>query len=338
MKLTPRKDDAGKVLGYYIVSNDVHDLKSAQRALEDKERELRQVIDSIPTPMAYVDADIRYRYVNDAFLGYIGLPLEQVIGQPVREVLGNDRWALFAPILERGESLSVERLIQFADGQKRWMTVRLTPRMDETGRFIGYYATTSDIHEQKSVEEELRRANSILSAHFDNTPLAVIEWDPGMHVVRWSGEAEAIFGWGASETLGRALGGWRLVFEEDEASVATMVERLMAGPESQATILNRNYRKDGSVIWVEWHNSALRDEAGRVISILSLAQDVSSRIQAEERLQYMATHDGLTGLPNRVLLNDRLDAAIARARRADRRVAVMFLDLDGFKAVEKYKS
>ena len=67
------------------------------------------------------------------------------------------------------------------------------------------------------------------------------------------------------------------------------------------------------MIWVEWHNSALRDEDGRVISILSLAQDVSSRIQAEERLQYMATHDGLTGLPNSVLLHDRLEAALARA-------------------------
>jgi diguanylate cyclase (GGDEF)-like protein/PAS domain S-box-containing protein len=336
VRSVPDRAPDASVRGHYVVGHDVHDLKSAQQALEDKERELRQVIDSIPTPMAYVDADIRYRYVNDAFLGYIGLPAEEVIGQPVRDVLGNDRWGLFAPILERvksGESLSVERLITFADGRKRWMIVRLTARMDGAGRFIGYYATTSDIHEQKSVEEELRRANSILSAHFDNTPLAVIEWDPAMHVVRWSGEAEAIFGWGASETLGRSLSGWRIVFEEDEQSVSAMFERLFAGPGSQATILNRNYRKDGSVIWVEWHNSALRDETGRVISVLSLAQDVSSRIQAEERLQYMATHDGLTGLPNRVLLNDRLEAAIARARRTERRVAVMFLDLDHFKDV-----
>ena len=323
----------GTVRGHYVVGHDVHDLKTAQEALEDKERELRQVIDSIPTPMAYVDADLNYRYVNDAFLGYIGMAAAQVIGQPARDVMGHDALAPIVGRLRAGESVSLERLIEFADGRKRWMVVRLTPRMDAGGRFIGYYKTSSDIHEQKVVEEELRRANSILSAHFDNTPLAVIEWDPGMHVVRWSGEAEAIFGWGASETLGRALDGWRIVFEDDEESVATMLQRLVAGPGSQATILNRNYRKDGSVIWVEWHNSALRDESGNVISILSLAQDVSSRIQAEERLQYMATHDGLTGLPNRVLLNDRLEAAIARARRAHHRVGVMFLDLDHFKDV-----
>jgi diguanylate cyclase (GGDEF)-like protein/PAS domain S-box-containing protein len=336
VRLTPRRDPNGVVRGYYVVSTDVHDIRVAQAEIEAKERQLRQVIDSIPTPMVYVDAQLRYRYVNEAFLEYAGLPHDRVIGSTVREVLGAQRWVALAPMIERvqmGETVSTERLVRFADGRERWMTVRLTPRIAD-GRFLGYYSTTSDISEQKAVEDELRRANSILSAHFDNTPLAVIEWDTELRIVRWSGQAEAIFGWGASEALGRGLsGGWRLVYEEDEPSVSRMVRGLMEGNERHATLLHRNYRKDGSVIWVEWHNSALRDEKGRVISILSLAQDVSSRIQAEERLQYMATHDGLTGLPNSVLLNDRLDAALSRANRAKRRVGVMFLDLDHFKDV-----
>ena len=335
VRLTPRLDADGKVRGYYAVSTDIHEIKTTQEQLADKERQLRQVIDSIPTPMCYVDADDRYRYVNDSFLSYVGLKPEQIVGRSVREVLGVDRWSLLSPSMQRvraGESLAVERLVRFADGRKRWMTVRLTPRFTG-GEYLGYYATTSDIHEQKLVEDELRRTNTILSAHFDNTPLAVIEWDTELRIVRWSGQAEAIFGWNASETLGRTLTGWRLVYEEDERSVDGMIRALMDGTERHATLRHRNYRKDGSVIWVEWHNSALRDEEGRVISILSLAQDVSSRIQAEERLQYMATHDGLTGLPNSVVLHDRLEAALTRAHRAKRRVGVMFLDLDHFKDV-----
>ncbi len=335
VRLTPRLDAAGRVLGYYAVSTDIDELKSAQAAVEDKERQLRQVIDSIPTPMCYVDANNLYRYVNDAFLGYVGMRSEDIVGRSVTEVLGKDRWELLKPHLERvraGEALAVERLVKFADGRKRWMTVRLTPRV-ANGEYLGYYATTSDIHEQKSVEQQLRRTNSILSAHFDNTPLAVIEWDTELRVVRWSGQAEAVFGYNAAEVLGRSLAGWRHIYEEDEPAARRMIDDLMHGRERHSTLRHRNYRKDGSVIWVEWHNSALRDETGRVISILSLAQDVSSRIQAEERLQYMATHDGLTGLPNSVLLNDRLDAALARATRARRRVGVMFLDLDHFKDV-----
>src|SRR5439155_11265552 len=95
----------------------------------------------------------------------------------------------------------------------------------------------------------------------------------------------------------------------------------------------RNYRKDGETIWCEWYHSCLLDEQGRIVSILSFVQDVSSRIQAEERLQYLATRDALTGLPNRVLLQERLTQAIAKAKRAGQRVGVLFIDLDRFKNV-----
>src|SRR6185312_1205571 len=335
VRLTPRRDVHGVVRGYYAVSTDIHELKSAQADVEDKERQLRQVIDSVPTPMCYVDSELRYSYVNNAFLDYIGMRAQDIVGRPVVEVLGEERFRQLHPHLERlkmGESLAVERLVRFADGRARWMIVRLTPRISD-GQYLGYYATTSDIHEQKVVEEELRRANTILSAHFDNTPLAVIEWDTSLRIVRWSGQAESIFGWNASEALGRAAASWRLVYEDDRHSVDLAMAELVQGPGRHATLVNRCYRKDGSVIWVEWHHSALRDDSGRLVSILSLAQDVSSRIQAEERLQYMATHDGLTGLPNSVLLNDRLEAALVRARRHHARVGVMFLDLDHFKDV-----
>jgi PAS domain S-box-containing protein len=73
VRMSPRRDAGGKVVGYYVVSTDIHDIKLAQEEIEDKERQLRAVIDSIPTPMCYVDADTRYRYVNDAFIEYIGL-------------------------------------------------------------------------------------------------------------------------------------------------------------------------------------------------------------------------------------------------------------------------
>jgi len=336
VKLTPRRGADGKVHGFYVVSTDVHDLKLAQARVEDKERELRSVMASVPTPMVFVDGELRYRYANDAFYAYVGRKPAEVIGHTVLEVLGEVRWNEVQPLLHRvrsGETIAFDRLATFANGHSRWLAIRFTPRFDAKGRYLGYYATSSDIHEQKLVEEELRRANTVLSAHFDNTPLAVIEWDPKLRVIRWSGRAERIFGWAADEAMGRTLAQWRLVFEDDEEAVAAAVRRLVEGQESRATILNRNYRKDGSVIWVEWHNSALRDAEGRFVSLLSLAQDVSSRIQAEERLQFMATHDGLTGLPNRLALTERLAGAIARSQRFGHRTAVMFLDLDHFKDV-----
>jgi PAS domain S-box-containing protein len=153
VSITPRAGDDGKVVGFYIVSTDIHDIKSAQAAIEDKERQLRQVIDSIPTPMCFVDNEGCYRYLNDAFVEYVGRPAEEIVGRSVRDILGEDRWLLLEPVVARvraGESLSVERLVRFANGRARWMTVRLSPRFRD-GEYMGYYATTSDIHEQKMV-------------------------------------------------------------------------------------------------------------------------------------------------------------------------------------------
>ena len=129
------------------------------------------------------------------------------------------------------------------------------------------------------------------------------------------------------------LTGSQLTHESDREAVVELINKLMAGEEPRATGLNRNYRKDGETIWCEWYHSCLLDEQGRIVSILSFVQDVSSRIQAEERLQYLATRDALTGLPNRVLLQERLTQAIAQARRSHQRVGVLFIDLDRFKNV-----
>jgi diguanylate cyclase (GGDEF)-like protein len=127
--------------------------------------------------------------------------------------------------------------------------------------------------------------------------------------------------------------GSQLTHEADRPTVTELIEKLMAGEQPRATGLNRNYRKDGETIWCEWYHSCLLDEQGRIVSILSFVQDVSSRIQAEERLQYLATRDALTGLPNRLLLQERLAQAIAQAKRNGRHVGVLYIDLDRFKNV-----
>jgi len=124
-----------------------------------------------------------------------------------------------------------------------------------------------------------------------------------------------------------------LLHEADRGAVAELLTRLMSGEEPRTTGQTRNNRKDGETIWCEWYHSCLLDDDGNIVSILSFVQDVSSRIQAEERLQHMATRDALTGLPNRLLLQERLGQAIAQAKRTGRRVGVLFIDLDRFKNV-----
>jgi diguanylate cyclase (GGDEF)-like protein len=98
-------------------------------------------------------------------------------------------------------------------------------------------------------------------------------------------------------------------------------------------MLARNMTRDGRVIWCEWYNSAFFDDNGKLASILSLAEDVTARTDAEEQLRQAAVHDALTGLPNRNSLAARLEHAIMRVNRSGDRLALLFIDLDRFKKV-----
>lgn len=333
----------GEITGVFIAAIDIEDDFQLRAQLIERERQLALYTNNIPEAVAYQDLDRRYKFVNNAFLQMRGLAREDVIGRTSRELLGDAAAELATPFVERafaGETVQYERLIDMSDGTHRWHRVRTVPDFGSNGQVQGIYVVGVDIHEVKTAQQilareqaELRHANWLLSSHFENTPLAVIEWDPGLRVRRWSPQAEKIFGWAETDVIGKTVQEWPFVYADDVEQVLEIAQRLNAHHTTRATSLNRNYRKDGRVIWVEWYNSSLADDTGKVISVFSLAQDVTTRVLAEERLVHQATHDGLTGLPNRVLLQERLQQAISRARRSGLRVAALFIDLDRFKDV-----
>jgi diguanylate cyclase (GGDEF)-like protein/PAS domain S-box-containing protein len=121
----------------------------------------------------------------------------------------------------------------------------------------------------------------------------------------------------------------------DDAFYQEMWRALREVGRWQGEILNR--RKDGGVQPHQMTISAIRDEEGRVIRYLSVFADISERKREQERMESLAYHDALTRLPNRILLADRLEQALARADRSQALVAVCYLDLDDFKPVnDKY--
>src|SRR4029453_4483967 len=121
-----------------------------------------------------------------------------------------------------------------------------------------------------------------LAFHVENTPLAVIEWDNDFRVSRWSSSAERLFGGKQHEVLGKHVSDWKFVFTDDLEAVQQVTLRQRQGSERHGLLVNRNYRKDGSVIHCEWYNSVLNDDSGQLVSVLSLVLDVTPRKLAEE--------------------------------------------------------
>jgi diguanylate cyclase (GGDEF)-like protein/PAS domain S-box-containing protein len=182
----------------------------------------------------------------------------------------------------------------------------------------------------KAQQGELLAAQK-LRMHFERTPLAVLEWDRELRITAWNPAAEAIFGFPVADALGKSVPDLVGSAEERE-NVASMCRELVDSREGNKNTL-ANVTRNGRTIHCEWYNTPLTDTGGNITGFASLVHDVTERLNTERTIHYMAHHDALTGLPNRRLMQDRLNQAIMAARRKQRHVAVLFLDLDRFKVV-----
>src|SRR5438552_2885264 len=302
IRVVPDMSAEREIAGAFVLMNDIHGLKQAQEALRASEAELRLSMDNVPARVAYIDREYRFRFINRHNEEWLSESRKELTGRRIGEVVGEARGRQLQPLLTRvlaGETISTEQLLVQPNGEQRWESIHFAPNRDAEGNVIGIYAVHTDIHDQKRNEEALRRANWMLSSHINNTPLAVLEWDRDFRLVRWSPQAENIFGWRAEEVLGMPLTGSQLTHESDREAVVELINKLMAGEEPRATGLNRNYRKDGDTIWCEWYHSCLLDEQGRIGPILSLVQDaVSQPFEIEEHDIYVTSSTGISVYPD----------------------------------------
>jgi len=286
--------------------------------------------------ISYVDAQRRIQYASRALLEWFGKPAEEIQGRTLLDLYGPEIYGEFSQWVDRalaGEDVHYERQASRADGTSIWMSVNLRPHRDESGRVVGLFSCALEVDELKRTHDALGRALDELATHIENTPLALVEWSADIAVKRWSPQAEAIFGWSTEEVLGRKAKDLGLVHPDSLETVRALTRQLAEGKERRNRMLSRNNTKDGRVIWCQWYSSAMYDEHGKLTSILSLAEDVTARIDADEQLRQAAVHDALTGLPNRNSLAARLEHAIMRVTRSGDRLALLFIDLDRFKKV-----
>ncbi|WP_293128931.1 PAS domain S-box protein [Microcoleus sp. bin38.metabat.b11b12b14.051] len=145
-----------------------------------------------------------------------------------------------------------------------------------------HFAGVKELRQQ--LQTKIKQAQERREFHLKNSPMAVIEWDSEFRVVRWSPVAEQIFGWSAAEVIGKYWHEWSIVYEFDFEQVCAATNQLLQNQEPRNVCRNRNYTKDGSVIYCEWYNSALIDAEGKLVSILSFARDITEHHRTQEEL------------------------------------------------------
>jgi len=211
--------------------------------------------------------------------------MERISGRSRAEVLGKSAIDVF-PFLRDLEVLEGKELVSenhpYGPSETGVFKCHYSPLVDDNSNICGGIAVIADISARKQAEELANTAYQQLAFHVESSPLAVVEWDSDFRVSRWSASAERLFGWKADEVIGKHVNEWRFVFTDDVDAVALVTNRQREGVEVHGVLQNRNYTRDGKILFCEWYNSVLKDERGQLVSVLSLVLDVTARRSAED--------------------------------------------------------
>ena len=245
---------------------------------------LTRLLDASVDGIFAFDRECKLIAWNDAMQRISGLSRDEVLGKRVTDVFpflrdagGHD---CFTTALEGGAPVSQNH--PYGPSETGVFESHYSPLRDPDNNIVGGIAVITDITARKQAEEATHAAYRQLAFHVESSPLAVVEWDSDFRVARWSASAVRLFGWKAEDVIGKHVNEWRFVFADDVDAVALVTNRQREGVEVQGVQRNRNYTREGSVLFCEWYNSVLHDDRGKLVSVLSLVLDVTARQRAEE--------------------------------------------------------
>lgn len=293
-----------------------------------REQLLRALADQVPARLAYYEiTELRCLYANSGYAESFGLTPDGIIGKTVQEIVGAAAWDVIRPHVEaamQGKVVNYQRQLVLADGSQQWVEVSLIPHF-EGARQLGGFVLHLDITKQHQDRLALRASEERWAKLAEASSEGIYFHHDGVYTDVNAAFANLI-GYSEQELIGRRA----LDFVPQEYH-QTVQEYMNAGHEHLYEI--EALHKSGMRIPVELAGKTLHRNG--TIYRLGVVRDIRERKLAEARIHFLAHHDALTGLPNRVQLLERLEALLGLARRNRNQLAVLFLDLDHFKTVNE---
>jgi diguanylate cyclase (GGDEF)-like protein/PAS domain S-box-containing protein len=308
---------------------DITDRKMAEAALQESSGLLQLFIQDAPTGLAMFDQDMRYISASRRWVEDYGLKEWEIIGRCHYDVIPKvpEPWRAEHLRALAGETvISEEDHFESADGKRHWARRMLRPWLTGNGAVGGIVILAEDTTQRREAEERLHLAASV----FTHASEGITITDTDGNILEVNDAFTRITGYSREEVLGknpRILNSGR----QGREFYTDMWNQLVTKGHWSGEIWNR--AKDGHVFAEMLTISAVPDTSGKTQQYVAMFSDISPMKEQERKLEHIAHHDLLTGLPNRVLVADRLHQAMAQAHRRGRSVAILCLDLDNFRPV-----
>jgi diguanylate cyclase (GGDEF)-like protein/PAS domain S-box-containing protein len=316
---------------------------AARRLAEEARREGEERFGNVANNMSQLawmaDEKGHIFWYNDRWFDFTGTTLEQMAGWGWQKVHHPDYAQKVADKItkcfEAGEIWEDTFPLRGRDGKYRMFLSRAVPIRDAEGKVLRWFGSNTDITERQAMEAELFAEKERAQVTLNSIGDAVICTNLAGNVSFLNPVAEKMTGWSGEEAAGRPMAEV-LRIRDDTTREAIPDPMELAVVRDQTLNLPSNchlVRRDGTEIPIEDSVSPIHDRQGLAIGAVIVFRDVTAAQAMTRQMTHSAQHDFLTGLPNRMLLNDRVNQAIALAPRHKGKTAVLFLDLDGFKHI-----
>lgn len=325
--IAPLRDENGEISGFVAVNEDITQRRAAEVLLRESRARLAALVESLPDTLFVLDRSgcfVEYRCPQPELLL---APPEHFLGLSYAECLPpavSRRIDAAIAAIEGGDSPQQIEYAQALPDGVRHFNASLSALPGPDGALAGVIALVRDVTERRRDAEALRQAMVVFRA----SSQGIMTTDAQGVITSVNPAFCSITGFSAEEVIGERSSIFKSGRHEP-AFFADMWGRLAEFGAWEGEIWNR--RRNGET-YPQWLTiTAVRNAEGEVVEYVSLFSDITERKRQEEAIWHQANFDPLTGLANRSLLQDRLERAIAHARRHGCRVGLMFIDLDGFK-------